>query len=91
MAVTLVESHAIMAGNAAGPWKATLSDRTNQPNDSSFPGLKPGGPDAASKVDNSEVQKDELLALEAIYGEDFVDHTGEQSAWKVSRSSEGLF
>lgn len=74
-----------MAGNASNAWKATLNTGTPNPNDSSFPGLKPGGHAPASKVDNSEVQRDELLALEAIYGEDFVDHTGEQSAWKVSR------
>lgn len=78
-----------MAGNASGAWKATLNNGTPKPSDSSFPGLKPGGHDAASKVDNTEVQRDELLVLDAIYGDDFIDHTGEQSAWKVSRSYEG--
>lgn len=73
-----------MAGNASGAWKATLNTGTHNPTESSFPGLSPGATDTAPKVDNTEVQKDELLVLDAIYGDDFVDHTGEQSAWKVS-------
>ncbi|KAI6785084.1 Serine/threonine-protein kinase-like protein [Emericellopsis cladophorae] len=49
---------------------------------SHFPGLKPTKSAETARIDLSEIQKDELLALEAIYADDFVDHTGEQSAWK---------
>ena len=81
-----VDPRTIMAWNASsGPWKQPLTQNPNA-NDTSFPGLKPTGGDAASKIDNTEVQENELLALEAIYGEDFVNHTGEQSAWKVCAS-----
>lgn len=71
-----------MAWNTSGAWKPPLNE-TNNGNDSSFPGLKPTKQDAASRVDNSEIQENELLALEAIYGDDFVNHTGEHSAWQV--------
>lgn len=71
-----------MAGNASGAWKSPLNQNPKA-NDSSFPGLKPTALDAAAKIDNTEIQENELLALEAIYGEDFVNHTGGQSAWKV--------
>jgi len=51
----------------------------------SFPGLKvPSGPLAASiKTQYQEVQENELIALEAIYGDDFVPHASTHSAWKV--------
>lgn len=74
---------AIMAWNASGAWKSPLNQNIPNSNDSSFPGLNPTTPDAAPKIDNTEIQENELLALEAIYGEDFVNHTGGQSAWKV--------
>ena len=72
-----------MAGNPSGAWKAPLIQDPSA-SDSSFPGLKSPGTDNAAKIDNTEVQQDELLVLEAIYGEDFQNHTGGQSAWKVS-------
>lgn len=71
-----------MAWNPSGSWKEPLHPNTKA-NDSSFPGLKPAAKDTAARIDNTEVQENELLALEAIYGEDFVNHTGGQSAWKV--------
>lgn len=53
-------------------------------NESSFPGLQPGAsPEVATKFEYEELQQNEILALEAIYGEDFVMHTGTHSAWKV--------
>jgi len=47
-----------------------------------FPGLKsPGQP--ASKTQYHELQENELIALEAIYGEDFTQHSAAHSAWQV--------
>jgi len=36
-----------------------------------------------NKIEYGELQQNELLALEAIYGDDFVMHTETQKAWKV--------
>lgn len=66
----------------SGTWKTPL--QTPNSDDSSFPGLKPAGPERTGKLEYEELQQDELLALEAIYGEDFVKHTEGQSAWKVA-------
>lgn len=71
-----------MAGDTSGAWKMPLV-KDSHVSDSSFPGLKSPGSEKAAKLDNTEVQQDELLALEAIYGEDFINHDGGQSAWKV--------
>ncbi|KAJ4255420.1 eukaryotic translation initiation factor 2-alpha kinase [Fusarium torreyae] len=50
--------------------------------------LKQSGPAASPEVTNKieyeELQQNELLALEAIYGDDFVMNSGTQSAWKKS-------
>jgi translation initiation factor 2-alpha kinase 4 len=49
----------------------------------SFPGLKsPGTP--AAKTQYQELQENELIALEAIYGDDFTQHSATHGAWKVS-------
>lgn len=70
-----------MAWQKPGVWKSPLP---NQPkDDSSFPGLKTG-PEAANKIEYEELQQNELLALAAIYGDDFVQHTAPHSAWQVS-------
>ncbi|KAG6037185.1 hypothetical protein E4U41_005274 [Claviceps citrina] len=70
-----------MAWQASGAWKkAVTKESTND--DSSFPGLKPTTPEATAKIEYGELQQNELLALEAIYGDDFVMHTGTHSAWK---------
>jgi len=45
-----------------------------------FPGLKPSAATPATQYD--EQQQDEVTALEAIYGDDFVKHEALQSAWK---------
>lgn len=75
-----------MAWRTPGAWKTPLSKDTKK-DDSSFPGLKPTTPDATAKIEYEELQHNELLALEAIYGDDFVKHTDGHSAWKVRRSS----
>ncbi|KAF4120827.1 hypothetical protein GMORB2_2831 [Geosmithia morbida] len=70
-----------MAWNASGTWN-TPTSKDIDPNDASFPGLGPETLNAFNKTDHTEVQENELVALEAIYGDDFVNHTGEQTAWK---------
>lgn len=72
-----------MAWNASGTCKTPTSTHAHTHNDASFPGLRPETPDALHKNDHTELQENELVALEAIYGDDFVNHTGEQTAWKV--------
>ncbi len=58
--------------------------QSSKPNGTdNFPGLKsPGQP--ASKTQYHELQENELIALEAIYGEDFTQHSAAHSAWQVS-------
>lgn len=71
-----------MAWKPSGVWnKPTIN--LPQQDDSSFPGLKPAGPDATTKIQYEELQQNELMALEAIYGEDFIKHKDTTSAWKV--------
>ncbi|EEU44810.1 uncharacterized protein NECHADRAFT_71976 [Fusarium vanettenii 77-13-4] len=66
----------------SGVWKSPLNLTKNN-DESSFPGLQPAAsPEATNKIEYEELQQNELLALEAIYGEDFVMHTGTHSAWK---------
>ncbi|KAK4453300.1 anticodon binding domain of tRNAs-domain-containing protein [Podospora aff. communis PSN243] len=51
--------------------------------DGSFPGLKaPGKPE--NKTPYEELQVDEVTALQAIYGDDFIEHKTKTSAWKKS-------
>ena len=70
-----------MAWQTPGAWKSPLAKQPED--DSSFPGLKPTSPEATNKIEYEELQQNELLALEAIYGEDFVQHSGTHSAWQV--------
>ncbi|KAF5713806.1 PEK GCN2 kinase [Fusarium globosum] len=74
-----------MAGKQSGVWN-TPSGLKNNKNESSFPGLLPAvaSPEVNNKIEYGELQQNELLALEAIYGDDFVMHTETQSAWKKS-------
>ncbi|KAG6012985.1 hypothetical protein E4U54_007199, partial [Claviceps lovelessii] len=74
------------------PWQASGSskraaNKDSTTDDASFPGLKPTTPDATAKIEYEELQKNELLALEAIYGDDFVMHTSAHSAWKKTEPS----
>ncbi|VBB76175.1 Putative Serine/threonine-protein kinase GCN2 [Podospora comata] len=49
----------------------------------SFPGLKgPGPAQPAVKTQYQEKQADEVIALAAIYGEDFIQHSAPHGAWK---------
>ncbi|KAL2262831.1 hypothetical protein VTK26DRAFT_9352 [Humicola hyalothermophila] len=52
----------------------------------SFPGLKSPGT-SAPKTHYQELQENEVMVLEAIYGEDFTQHTAAHSAWQKSEPS----
>ncbi|KAH7318357.1 anticodon binding domain of tRNAs-domain-containing protein [Stachybotrys elegans] len=76
-----------MAWKSPAPWKKP-SNNNGQGDDSSFPGLQPTSPNAApTKIEYEELQQNELLALEAIYGDDFIKHTDALSAWKKTEPS----
>lgn len=64
------------------PRTLTSPTKTSK-DDSSFPGLKPPGPDATNKTEYVEQQRDEIIALQAIYADDFIEHGAAHSAWKV--------
>ncbi|RBQ68693.1 hypothetical protein FVER14953_04803 [Fusarium verticillioides] len=72
-----------MAGKQSGVWNTTPSGLKNHnKNESSFPGLLAARSEANNKIEYEELQKNEVLALEAIYSDDFVMHTETQNAWK---------
>ncbi|KAL0943971.1 protein kinase [Colletotrichum truncatum] len=72
-----------MAWKASGAWKKPINLPTKK-DDSSFPGLKPRSPERTSKIEYEELQQNELIVLEAMYGEDFVKPAETHSAWKKS-------
>lgn len=63
------------------PKKAAQTPKKNE--DPSFPGLKSPGPKAPAKTQYEELQQNEVMVLQAIYGDDFVEHQATHSAWKV--------
>ncbi|KAM0453783.1 hypothetical protein ACHAPV_008720 [Trichoderma viride] len=68
------------------PRTLTSPTKTSK-DDSSFPGLRPPGPDARNKTEYEEQQRDEIIALQAIYADDFIEHVAAHSAWKKSDPS----
>lgn len=62
--------------------KKKPSQATKKTDDTSFPGLGKSGP-VDAKTPYEELQLDEVTALQAIYGDDFVEHKAAHSAWKV--------
>ena len=74
-----------MAWKKPGPSKkAAQSPKKNE--NPSFPGLKPGDKTAPAQTKYEELQENEVMVLQAIYGEDFVQHEAAHSAWKVISS-----
>lgn len=60
---------------------ATPSKKQNEKDN--FPGLKaPARP--ATKTHYQELQENEVMVLQAIYGDDFTQHHAAHSAWQVS-------
>lgn len=74
-----------MAEKQSSERQARRSNLQNHKHESSFPGLLPAAASPENhKLRYDEIQNNELLALQAIYGDDFIIHTEAQSAWKVS-------
>lgn len=61
-------------------WKKPTKTPTNA--GPSFPDLRQG---RGTTIQYEELQHNELIALEAIYGDDFKRLKQTQAAWKVSR------
>lgn len=45
-------------------------------------------PSSSVRLKYEELQKNELMVLQSIYGDDFVEHKAGHSAWQVSRKWE---
>ena len=64
------------AGQKRPPPPAKKKDET------SFPGLKAAGQPSA-KTRYQELQENEVMVLQAIYGDDFAEHKSAHGAWQV--------
>ncbi|KAI1214998.1 serine/threonine-protein kinase gcn2 [Annulohypoxylon truncatum] len=75
-----------MAWKPTGPWKGPkqLNTKTNDP---TYPGLKPASPDVGPKTQYTDVQNEEIMVLQAIYGDDYIEHKAANTAWKKSEPS----
>ncbi|KAI1377302.1 serine/threonine-protein kinase gcn2 [Hypoxylon crocopeplum] len=75
-----------MAWKPHGAWKGPrqLNTRTD---DSSYPGLEPASPVAGPKTQYTDVQNEEIMVLQAIYGDDYIEHKAANTAWKKSEPS----
>ena len=65
-------------------WKtpAGKQQKKKKNGDASFPGLKAAG-EPLQKTHYQELQENEVMVLQAIYGEDFTEHKATHGAWKV--------
>jgi len=55
--------------------------------DSTYPGLLPTSPDGTIRSHYIETQTEEVYALQAIYGDDFIEHKAANTAWKKAEPS----
>ncbi|KAI1391102.1 serine/threonine-protein kinase gcn2 [Hypoxylon trugodes] len=60
---------------------------TTKNNDSSYPGLNPISPETGPKTQYIDAQNEELMVLQAIYGDDYIEHKAANSAWQKSEPS----
>lgn len=67
-------------------WKRPKQLNTKT-DDSSYPGLKPESPVTGPKTQYTDVQNDEIMVLQAIYGDDYLEHKAANAAWKKSEPS----
>ncbi|KXJ93018.1 translation initiation factor kinase [Microdochium bolleyi] len=65
-------------------WK---TQPTQSKDDSTYPGLLPTSPDGTVKSHYLETQTEEVFALQAIYGDDFIEHKAANTAWKKAEPS----
>ncbi|KAJ2905298.1 hypothetical protein MKZ38_005811 [Zalerion maritima] len=76
-----------MAWKAPGVWKKPLQ-LSNKNDEASFPGLAPPPKkDAGPSLQYEQLQQDEVLVLQSIYGDEFIEHQAAHSAWKKSEPS----
>ncbi|KAI6090786.1 serine/threonine-protein kinase gcn2 [Hypoxylon rubiginosum] len=75
-----------MAWKPSGPWKAPRQ-LTTKTDDSRYPGLTPASPETGPKTQYLDVQNDEIIVLQAIYGDDYIEHKAANSAWQKSEPS----
>ena len=68
---------------APPPKKKPVQPPTKQNVNDGFPGLK-SPVKAALQTHYQELQENEVMVLQAIYGDDFIQHTAAHSAWQVS-------
>ena len=72
-----------MAWQTPGQWKKPLQ-LTKKNDESSFPGLKPSkSNDQDGKTQYTEIQQEEVMVLQSIYQDDFMEHPSVPGAWKV--------
>ncbi|KAI1106062.1 serine/threonine-protein kinase gcn2 [Jackrogersella minutella] len=75
-----------MAWKPTGAWKGPKQLNT-KPDDSSYPGLNPASPETGPKTQYTDVQNEEIMVLQAIYGDDYFEHKAANTAWKKSEPS----
>ncbi|KAI0012766.1 serine/threonine-protein kinase gcn2 [Xylariaceae sp. FL0662B] len=75
-----------MAWKTPSPWKAPQQLATKD-DDPSYPGLKPNSPDTGPRTQYTDVQNEEIMVLQAIYGDDYIEHKAANAAWKKSEPS----
>ncbi|KAI2782056.1 serine/threonine-protein kinase gcn2 [Daldinia loculata] len=76
-----------MAWKSTAPWKGPQQLTTKTNNDSNYPGLKSASPDVGHKTPYTDVQNEEIMVLQAIYGDDYIEHKAAHSAWMKSEPS----
>ncbi|CAJ2507288.1 Uu.00g084740.m01.CDS01 [Anthostomella pinea] len=75
-----------MASKALGPSKGPRQVTTQNPG-SNYPGLTPTSPGGGPRTQYVDAQNEEIMVLQAIYGEDYVEHEAANSAWMRSDPS----
>ncbi|KAI4865328.1 serine/threonine-protein kinase gcn2 [Hypoxylon rubiginosum] len=75
-----------MAWKLSAPSKAPRQ-LTTKTNDSKYPGLMPTSPETGPKTQYLDAQNDEIIVLQAIYGDDYIEHKAANSAWQKSDPS----
>ncbi|KAI1475823.1 serine/threonine-protein kinase gcn2 [Daldinia eschscholtzii] len=76
-----------MAWKSKTPWKGPQQLTTKNNNDPNYPGLKSASPDVGPKTPYTDVQNEEIMVLQAIYGDDYIEHKAANSAWMKSEPS----
>ncbi len=73
-----------MAWKTPGPRKTSSQPTPKNGDDTSFPGLKPTSTDTNTKTEYVNIQNEEIMVLQSIYGDDFIEHKAANTAWKKS-------